>query len=367
MVKPLFTHNLEAPEPVDMLRAFLEQPGKQGFLVINAEGKIVYVNKRLFQILGFSDDVDLIGKGVYEPFCFYGDTGEKLRDQVLPFYVALTKGVEQLMPFFCYYDLPEGKRIQLVLHSHVVRDEQNAPSGVIIEIRPAERVLKADEMKTTFVSFAAHQLKTPSSIVKGFLELLLQDVKEVLSPEHVGFLLAAYEANEQLITRSQSLLNLTKIQGGMIEPSISRLHIGELLQKRIGSYALWMKTRGLTVDVRAQMDYYFHTDGSLLSEMFDIIFQNALKFSPEGGQIVVSYDISPERLEIHVIDAGPGFANHVAEQLSAAVEEVAPYHVQSHGLGLHLARQYAHILQGKIERVLSGKGTHMVIVLPALH
>jgi NtrC-family two-component system sensor histidine kinase KinB len=277
-----------------------------------------------------------------------------------------------MTPFFCRLATDrQDKKTEPV--SVAVRALQikngNKISGAVVELREVKRVLNVGEMKSLFVSFAAHQLKTPSSIVKGFLELMMREGKEAYQPQQWHNLQSAFEANENLISLSKTLLNLTRLEGGLIEPKIAPFNPHAVLQNKIKTHHLLLKVRGIKAEIpQPKQPVSFHSDEVFFSEICDILLSNALKHAPVESTITITCTVNNNELRAEVRDQGPGVPKERQATLFNSAVASDPDH-NAHGLGLLMARKYVSLLGGSIGLVpgtRQGAAFYFIIPRPAL-
>jgi signal transduction histidine kinase len=172
----------------------LERLNKSGMVVLNDKGEIVYVSVRAEQVLDLNKAA-VLGQSFFEAVPLQTLEGEDIDDRKHPVWRALQpQPYTQVTPFFCSQP---GVGQALAMNVLQILDEKKL-KAVVVQIRKAEREVNVGEMKTLFVSFAAHQLKTPSSIVKGFLELMIREGQEIYSADQWNYLISAFESNEHL-------------------------------------------------------------------------------------------------------------------------------------------------------------------------
>ncbi len=356
---PLQNEFLSRPAFID---AFLEQVGQTGILVTDSSGIVHYANKRAIRLLG-APGKKIVGTSV-QTIQLFDERGQHMEEKRTPIWgVFHNKRYKQVTPFFCYYK-QDAKPVSIALKATQVLEEKKL-AGAVIEIREATRKLNIDEMKTLFLSFAAHQLKTPSSIVRGFLELLIREGKKSFKPEQWDNILSAFEANDQLIRLSKTLLNLTKLEGGMIEPSLSSFNIKEIVEQKIAANRLMLQYKGIVAAFNSSKIVSFETDSVFFSELFEILFSNAIKYAPEGSTITVQLKITPEQLRLEVADQGEGLTSQQQNELFTTAQKANPYD-NSHGLGLLMAQKYLALLGGSIGvSSKKGQGSSFYFTIPA--
>jgi signal transduction histidine kinase len=203
-------------------------------------------------------------------------------------------------------------------------------------------------------------------VVKGFLELMMRQGEAAYSKEQWHFLTSAFESNEQLIEVSKSLLNLARLEGGLIEPNIREFDPNRALQSKIASYAPLYKTKRVSVNLSVSSEENTTAvcnDESFFLEVFGILLGNAIKHSPIGGGINVSCVLSQTQCEVHVIDEGTGIPDAVKASLFKEGQGASEKE-NSHGLGLYMAKKYIALLGGSIGIEDSDKGSDFYFTIP---
>lgn len=329
----------------ELQRAFVERIGESGIIIVNESGQILFISQRACHVLGESES-NVLSKNYFDDLKFTDESGIALSKTKMPVWQALhTKDYLQITPFFISFQNSAQQVKSLVIK--VTQVAEASRTLAIIEIREVKRNLHLNEMKTLFISFAAHQLKTPSSIVKGFIELLLREGKKAFSAVQWSHLESAYEANENLIRLSKNLLNVTKLEGGLIEPSISHFDALELVRGKISSHNLLLSIKNITVNIDSPDRISFESDPLFFSEVFEILLSNAIKYSPENSEILVTIFATKDDLRVTVNDNGPGVPIEQEQQLFSAFN-ASHTHTNSHGMGLLMAKKYLDLLGAQI-------------------
>ncbi|GEM_PF-2482098 len=346
-----------------LLDAFLERWGSSAVLVANQQSTVLYASNRLLSLLG-SNSKGVVGKPLSQVLWFEDASGVALSEEKLPFTLALRHpGFAEVVPYFCYLRTVADKRLHVALRMVWVELGKQAKQ-CIIGIREVKRDLDINETKTLFASFAAHQLKTPSGIVKGFLELLLRDGEKNFKPGQWENLLSAYEANERLIRRSRTLLNVTKLEGGMLQVKLAHFKPLERIEQVLSTYGTLLRYRQIQVKIMSKENRECYTDPEIFLEIFDILFNNAIKYSRTGSSITIKCKTTDSLLQFSVTDQGPGMSVAASRQLFKIAQSGAHEH-NSHGLGLYMAKKYLALVKGSIEvESKLEKGTTFSVTFP---
>jgi signal transduction histidine kinase len=315
------------------------------------------------QILGQKKG-QIVGKGFFDALPFLTIEDKPINERKHPVFLALgPKPYTQVTPFFC--KSPNEKKDAMLAMNVLQIRKGRSVVGAVIQIRKAERELNIGEMKSLFVSFAAHQLKTPSSIVKGFLELLMREGQRSYTGDQWNFLISAFESNEHLIHVSKTLLSLARLEGGLIAPQVRQFDPRQLIQNKIRSMDALLKIKKIEVTFLSQGKGFIKTDDNFFLEIFEIILANAVKHSSSGTKISVMCNTSKQGTEVHVIDNGPGISDAMKDKLFLAAQDVSP-DKNTHGLGLYMAKKYVALLGGTIgvKDAENQKGSDFYFLIP---
>lgn len=355
---------LSSPELRELL---LDHFNLSGLVIVSPDRQVIYASPKALQALELSTS-QLVGKDFAKAVPFLDNQGVLIPDEKRPSYKALAGTSVQATMFFCQYRQPAtGELFPLAVRAAAIRKGKKV-LGAIVELRRTVKQLNVDGMKSLFTGFAAHQLKTPSSIVKGFLELMMRQGRQAYKPEQWHFLSSAFEANERLIRLSQTLLKITRLEGGMVELAITEANIARILQDRVLAYKRAAKERQVTVEFSAdETATRVSTDPSFVSEIVDVLVDNALKVMPVGGKLSLSVQVRAGHLEVSVTDQGPGLPEEILNKLRGPIAQHQPgSSTGGNGLGLYMARKYAAMLRGDIcaENVDSG-GARFTLSVPS--
>src|SRR3989338_468415 len=325
----------------------LERLGQTATIVVDSKCSIIYWSQRAEKLFGLQSSA-VLGQEYETTLPLFDAQGKQLPNRKRLIWEALhTVNYKRVTPFFCYGKDPSGRLFQIAMHAIVYR-KRGRVTAVVLEAREVKRIINVGEMKTLFISFAAHQLKTPSSIVKGFLELMLREGQNRYSQEQWGNLESAHEANERLIALSRALLNLTKLEGGLIEPRLNTVNMAELIKEKLASHQATADKKNITIHFTALgPGAFFETDETIFAEIFEIVIGNAIKFSPAQKSITITLATTGEEAVLQVTDQGPGIPASQRSQLFSTTFKTDPAS-GGHGLGLAMAKKYLTLLGGRI-------------------
>jgi signal transduction histidine kinase len=236
----------------------------------------------------------------------------------------------------------------------------------------AERLRKADEMKSRFLSNTSHELRTPLSSIRALAKLLLDRMDGDLTPEQerqVRYIEAAAADLSELVN---DLLDLAKIEAGRVEVVVAPVIVDNLFR------ALKGMLRPLVDDARVDLifepcDYTeaFDSDEGKISQVLRNFISNALKFTEQGAVHVSAFhDPEADTITFAVADTGIGISPEnlqlIFEEFSQ-IEHPLQRRSKGTGLGLPLCRKLAELLGGRVDVVSQpGVGSTFSLVLPRL-
>lgn len=248
----------------------------------------------------------------------------------------------------------DGSRLPITVSAAPVLDEHGEVRGCVVVFNDASQEREVDRMKTEFISIASHQLRTPMTAVKGVLSLLLDEVLGPLNSEQRDYLRRAYEANERLIALVNDLLNISRLEQGRVQIQWEPVHLDEMLRRLVSDF----QTRAahyrqlLTFEMQGDASSEIQGDPVRLREVFANLVDNAIKYTPDSGQIRVRLRPEAEDVCVDVIDSGVGIP---ADKMASLFQKFSRIHNPlsarefGTGLGLYFARSVVELHHGTIE------------------
>ena len=228
----------------------------------------------------------------------------------------------------------------------------------------ADNLRQLDEMKSRFFTNITHEFRTPLTLILSPAEQLLREAQEPTTRRR----LATIESSaRQLLGLINQLMDLTKLDAGMMPVRESVGNLNDFVAGLTGAFQEQADARTITLWVEGQLpgDYWF--DADKLEQIMVNLLSNALKFTPDGGRITVTFQ-TDEPVTLTVSDSGIGIA---ADKLPLIfnrfyqVDDSATRRNEGTGIGLALVNELVERQGGRI-RVESevGAGTTFTVYLP---
>jgi signal transduction histidine kinase len=232
----------------------------------------------------------------------------------------------------------------------------------------AERIQTSTQLQKDFVANVSHEIRTPLTSIEGFSQALLDDMVE--SEEDKRRYLTIISGETARLKRVlEQLLALSRIDAGVWVLHPAPLSVAEYVEALGEKLLPQARDKGIELRVEAQPGIPpVETDGDTLGQVLHNLLDNAIKFTPEGGEVVLSADPLPKGARIQVRDTGQGIPGEELEHIFdrfARVERSRSQRYGGSGLGLAVCRELLNLLGGKIS-VWSqpGKGTAFTVELP---
>ena len=235
-----------------------------------------------------------------------------------------------------------------------------------------QELRKMDEIKSEFVSVASHELRTPLAAIKNAVQLILTGKTGAINETQVKFLSMAERNINRLMNILNDLLSLSRIESGKMTMKFEELDLRGLIEFIHSSFKA--QTDGKSIHLRMELPPEVPAvsgDREKLEQVLTNLVGNALKFTPERGEIVISartYDGDGSRMAISVKDTGAGIPSDQLDKIFEKFHQVEgslQRSVGGTGLGLAITKGLVEAHQGKIfVESEVGKGSMFTFTLP---
>ena len=238
------------------------------------------------------------------------------------------------------------------------------------ELRVANQELrKLDKSKSEFISIASHQLRTPLTIIKGYISMMLEGSFGKLQPPVTQNLDKVFSANERLIGLVENLLDISRIESGRQEFHWEDLDFNELAKSVVGELELPAKNKQLKLTFSAPKEKVMvYADKAKLHEMMLNFVDNSIKYTPEGS-VNVYVEQKDGNAIFGVRDTGRGVDKETIPYLFKKFsrgKDSFKVHTEGTGLGLYVVRMIAEAHHGTVgvESAGQDQGSHFFFQIP---
>jgi two-component system sensor histidine kinase GlrK len=222
------------------------------------------------------------------------------------------------------------------------------------------------QQKQHFLQQASHEFKTPLTAIREASELLSDGVGGKLNAQQLEITHILRDNSLRLQKMIENLLNYTEIQFNALKPKATPQVLADIVQDVTLAYALTITNKNL--QIKQSIDnIVLQCDLQKLRTVLDNLISNAIKFTPNNGEIHILATQSKTLTIIEVIDTGPGFNGANQDALfEPFYRGEQPYQslVAGSGLGLFIAREAANALAAEISLLPTASGAHFIFRLP---
>jgi signal transduction histidine kinase len=234
-----------------------------------------------------------------------------------------------------------------------------------------EKLEVANFAKTKFVSMVSHELRTPLASINGYAEQVLGNVSSMDEAEVIQSVSAILRNGQRLGRLIEGLLNLARIEEGRLTIALATFDLRELTQSVIdGLKVANPKNLHFHASVEESARMIFSERDRIEQIMLNLL-ANAVKFTPEGGEVGISVTLKDGETWIRVYDTGPGISEENCAKIFDPffrTEDAIRSKVPGTGLGLTITRALVDTLGGRIwvESQL-GRGSSFFAALPDIN
>ncbi|HEV2414598.1 MAG TPA: response regulator [Candidatus Dormibacteraeota bacterium] len=270
-------------------------------------------------------------------------------------------------PFTPAFGTEETTRTQQLMSSFVTALDRR---HLIVQLEESNRALQdANKHKSVFLANMSHELRTPLNAIIGFSELL-GDARDGQFDEATRrrFLSQILTSGKHLLGLINDILDLSKVEAGQMELRLQTVSVAESVDQVMKTVEPLVSKKNLVLTSNVDGVGDILADAGKLRQMLLNLISNAIKFTPEGGNVTIGALRLKDRVEISVADTGIGIAEPEQKQIFQEFHQVDQGPGRKHegtGLGLALTKRFA-LLHGGDVRVTSRleKGSVFTITLP---
>ncbi len=274
-------------------------------------------------------------------------------------------------------------------HLRIQAEEELKQSHQMLEMRVSERtkeledlnkelsetnarLLELDTMKSEFLSTVNHELRTPLTSIIGYSSLLLGGIHGDINKKQTQYIEAILNKGKHQLNIINDFLDLSKLESGRMPIKLEPVPITTIINDVINDEMplLNSKQHELAVDVADDVDYICADKGRLRQILLNLL-NNAIKFTPEKGNIIIKVgkaDSAGDMVKISVIDNGIGIMEGDMDKLFkrfVQIDQTDSRNFEGTGLGLAIVKEMVELMGGTVDVVSEyGKGTTFNILFP---
>lgn len=239
-----------------------------------------------------------------------------------------------------------------------------------------DKLRRIDEEKDVFIGMAAHEMRTPMTIMRGYADMLKSEQCGPLSEQQKIMLQKIVDGNESLMTLINDILDLSKIESGKTPFTFETTNVDSVIQEIYISFQGLMADKKIDFSLVKQIDwnYPFVTDKAKFILITTNLLSNAYKYTPEGGQVIfkigTKFQDSLPHIVISVKDSGVGIPKDEIPKVFERFASISTHSkvktkIQSTGLGLSIVKRIVTEMEWSIEvESDTDQGANFTITMP---
>ncbi len=240
------------------------------------------------------------------------------------------------------------------------------------ELEEARRTAEAaNKAKSEFLSNISHELRTPLNSIIGFSGVMRDGTTGPLTPDQQEYLKDIWESGKHLLRIINNILDLSKIEAGMMELELDDFYLKELLEGSLALFREKARRQRITLSAEISDDVDLVTaDKTKIKQVALNLLANAVKFTPQGGRVGIAASRNGAGVQVDVWDTGIGISSADCGRLFQPflqLDNTLTKKDEGTGLGLHLSRKIIEMHGGRMwVKSEPGKGSRFCFTLPRI-
>ncbi|EKD48353.1 MAG: two-component hybrid sensor and regulator, partial [uncultured bacterium] len=333
-------------------------------IITDTKGIILYINKAVGSVSGYSAK-ELIGEKAGSKETWGGEMDKE-------FYKRLWKTISVKKRQFkgeVVNKRKDGRQYTAELIISPILDDNGEIMFFVGIERDITKAKEVDRMKDEFISLASHQLRTPLSGIKWFSVMLQKGDAGKLTEKQQQFVDNIVISNERMIALVNSLLNVTRIESGRIIIEPKPTNLTELVKEILSNLKQKVEQKNIKLIISANENLpEINIDPKLIGEVYSNLLTNAIKYTPEEGEISVFISSKEDEVITKISDSGYGIPKNEQDKMFKKFfrgTNIVKKDTTGSGLGMYLVKAIVETSGGKIRfESEEGKGTTFWFSLP---
>lgn len=311
----------------DYLNNLIQKSG-DAIVTLDTEGRVTSYNQGAANSFGYEEQ-EVLGR---RPFGAPEGDFQEVVERVL-------RG-EEVLNMETHTKHKDGSNVPLLLTASPVHDPDGATIGVFVIMKNIAELKKVDVMKNEFLSIVSHELRTPLTPIKGYLSLLLHGQMGQISPKQKEALETIMNQSNHLQDLLDSVIDLSRIEAGK-PPVLEKepLFIRSIVDETLNSVRSEFEIKGVKLTVNSEQEpVAIMGDRKKLLRLVANLLENGLKFTPSGGEAVITLGKDDRSIKFEIADTGIGLeAKNLHKIFDRFYQVDSSYTRQAGGIGMGLA------------------------------
>ena len=264
----------------------------EGVLLLGSDGKIQLTNQSLAKLLDLTTDIR------EQPIA------EALRWPALTDLVARVATENRAIETELEFQGREPRSLEVEATTYI--DQDGKQQGIILVFHDITRLKQLENTRREFVANVSHELRTPLSMIKGYVETLLDGAKDDPA-QATRFLQIIDKHADRLTYLIEDLLTISKLESGQIVLNAQRVNLREQTQRVLDDLRARASERQSTIENLLPDNLWAQADADRLQQVLFNLVENAVKYGRSEGRVSIGAKALPDRMiQVWVQDGGPG-------------------------------------------------------------
>lgn len=331
---------------------------ESGIMLIDTKGYVQLINRKFTELFDLTE-AEVTNQLYYQVLnqkrVYQAVQDAFLYEETFKNSITLTKGQTKLfieivaVPFF---------------------NESNDLRGLVFVFHDITELKHVDQIRKDFVANVSHELKTPITSIKGFAETMLDD--DEIEPTMLRkFLTIIYKESDRLQSLIDDLLELTKLEREEFNIELKRVNFSMIVNDCVTFIKELANKRNLELKLNVDSDLFLIGDAARLKQVILNLLYNAISYSKDNGQIVVTAKRTHPWIELTIRDNGIGISEEMIDRIFERfyrVDQARSRETGGTGLGLAIVKHIVESHEGVIEVDSQVDiGTTFKILIPITH
>jgi two-component system phosphate regulon sensor histidine kinase PhoR len=327
----------------------------EGVIAVDRDERILHVNAVASRILRIPQ-AEYEGRPVWEVVRI-ADVSEIIS-------LTLAENAEQSREIL----VREGGQDRIIeMYSAPILGSRSEIKGAVVVLHDVTKLRRLEGIRREFVANVSHELKTPLTVIRGFIETMLDD-PNIDDATRIGFLERMRVQSDRLSAIVADLLTLSRVESGQEALRLEPVDLTRIARMSVQALAPSAERKKIALNVRSANGISIMGDEHHLRLMIDNLLDNAVKYTPEGGRVTLAVTSEGKEAHLEVRDTGIGIEPVHRERIFERfyrVDKGRSRELGGTGLGLSIVKHVVLAHGGEIRvESMPGKGSTFQVTLP---
>jgi len=327
----------------------------EGVLLLDSQERVRLVNQALEQLFGFSGD--MCGRTIMEA----------LRLHELQELVNRVRAEGQVLGF--ELEPPGLDRRCLQVNATALLDRNGKRQGMILVFHDLTRLKQLENTRKEFVANVSHELRTPLSMIKGYVETLINGAKDDPSVA-TRFLQTIEKHADRLTYLIEDLLTISRLESGQIVMNLKKVELRPVADEVVNDLGSRADDKKVVLENQVPPEIMVRADADRIQQVLFNLVDNAIKYGRSEGNVRIgALAVDDQKIEVSVRDNGPGIPPEAIERVFERfyrADKARSREQGGTGLGLSIVKHIVQSHGGEVwVKSTVGQGTTFLFTLPS--